>query len=192
MGDRGDRPLALAHLGDQQHVRAVAVDLEPLGRLVEEDRGRERAEALPELDLHVEGVAHLRVARVGEDAARAEGPGPELHPALEPADHVALRDELRGAGGKLLVGEGLVPGPGAVEVLRDLGVGELRAEVGVRPRLRPRLLVEGVVDVVGDADRAARVAGRGLHPELLHRRLADDPAVRHAVEGDARRPCTAS
>src|SRR6185436_10395319 len=38
------------------------------------------------LDLLVDDVAHVAPARVGEDAAIAEGARPPLHPALEPAD----------------------------------------------------------------------------------------------------------
>ena len=180
--------LALAHLGDEQHVGAVAVDLEPLGRLVREHRGREGAEALPELDLHVQGVAHLRVARVGQDAAPAEGPRARTPSAPGTSRRRCPRRGASRCAATSSRSESVrYFAPAPVEVLGDLGVRELRAEVGVGPGLRPRLLVDGVVDVVGDAHRAPGVARRGLHEQVLHRGLADDPAVRHAVEGDASR-----
>src|SRR6266704_353775 len=62
VGHRGDDPLALPHLGHEQHVGTVAFDLEPVRGLVREHRRSEGPEALAELDLHVEGVAHLGVA----------------------------------------------------------------------------------------------------------------------------------
>ena len=96
--------------------------LEPLARLVGEHAGREGAEALPELDLHVQGVVHLRVAGVGEDAAAAEGARPELHPSLEPADDVACSEmSFAVSAQELLVRERPVLRARAVQVLRDLG-----------------------------------------------------------------------
>ncbi len=58
-------------------------------------RGREGPEALPVLDLEVEALLHLRVPGVAQDGAVPQGPGPELHAALEPAHHLALGQEGR-------------------------------------------------------------------------------------------------
>ena len=185
MGDRRDAALALPDLRHQEHVGAVAVDLEPLGGLVGQDRGREGTETLPELDLHVQRVPHLGVPRIGEDAASPEGTGPELHPALEPSDDVAVGDETRGLPHDVGVREHPVRGPGAVEVPADLRVVVFRPEIRVRPRRTARLLAQGVVDVVGDPHRSAGVAGRGLHEQLLEGCLADHAPVGDAVQGDA-------
>ena len=64
--------LAFLHLADQQHVRALAIDVEPLGSLVLENGRREGAEALAELDLQVHPLPVLLVACVGQDAACPE------------------------------------------------------------------------------------------------------------------------
>ena len=42
-----------------------------------------------------------------------------------------------------------------------------------------------MVDEEGHAERPAGIAGRGLDPDLLERAFAEDPAVGHAVQGDA-------
>ena len=54
----------------------------------------ERPEALAELDLQVHRRLHRRRARVAEDAAGAERARAELHPALEPADDLAVGQQL--------------------------------------------------------------------------------------------------
>src|SRR5262245_30253251 len=96
--DAEQRLLLLGHrdalvLGDvrhQQHVRALAVELEILRDVFRQHRGRERPERLAVLDLEVERLLHARRARVAEDRARAERARAELHAALEPAERLAL------------------------------------------------------------------------------------------------------
>src|SRR6185369_11634620 len=83
-----------AHLTHEQHVRALAVEIEPLAGLLAQHRRREGPEALAELDLQVDAPPVLFVARVGEDAARTERARSPLHAALEPADDRALRVDL--------------------------------------------------------------------------------------------------
>ncbi len=69
-----------------------------------------------------------------------------------------------------------------LQVLGDLLVAVPRAQIGVGPRLAAGLLLERVVQVVGDPDRATGIAGRGLDEQLLDRGLADHAAVGHAVQ----------
>jgi len=45
-----------------------------------------------ELDLHVHHGLHVRATRVSEKAASPEGPRPEFHPSLVPADYLAIHD----------------------------------------------------------------------------------------------------
>ena len=68
----------------------VRFQVEPLGGPLPEDGRRERPEALAELDLEVHGGLHGRRPGIAQDAARTQGPGAELHPALEPADDLAI------------------------------------------------------------------------------------------------------
>ena len=89
-------PVAL-HVGDQQHVGAVGIELEIVGDVLAQDRGREGAEALAVLDLEIEPLLHLGIARIAEDRAGAERARPELHAALEPADGMARFQRVAGA-----------------------------------------------------------------------------------------------
>ena len=174
-GRRGSPPGSCAcprrTWADEQHVRALAVDARTtrahFSASTEGAKGRKPSRNL---------IFMLRVSRIfgsrgsARMQRRAERPRPELHAALEPADHVAVGDAARAvASSSSGVGERLVPAPRAVEVVLDLS--SLKAGRGRRASSAwPRgFLCERVVDVVRDADRAARVAGRGLDEELLHR-----------------------
>ncbi len=80
------------HLGHQQHVRALGRRARSTPqRRSAQHRGGERTERLPELDLQVHRRLHLAAARVADDRAAAERARAELHPPLEPADHVSPR-----------------------------------------------------------------------------------------------------
>ncbi len=76
------------HVGDQQHVGRVAVELEPVGDVLAQHRRREGPEALAVLDLEVQRLLHRRRARIAEDRARPERARAELHAALHPADRL--------------------------------------------------------------------------------------------------------
>ena len=160
------------------------------GALLQDGRG-ERAEALAELDLEVHRRLHRRRPGVAQDAPGAQGPRAELHPALEPADDLAVGQQA----GDVLEQLGLVvanrwprpPCPArnrAISSVLKRGPRKLPllgvAAVGVA-----RLLQELMPDEQGRAQRAAGVAGRGLDPEVVERPLAEQPAVGHAVERDA-------
>src|SRR4051812_9333685 len=84
----------LAYVGDQQHVRALALDLEVLRRVLGEHRRSERAERLAVLDLEVELPLHRGRTRVAQDRAAAEGPRTEFHAALEPPQRLAFGQRL--------------------------------------------------------------------------------------------------
>ena len=91
LGGQGNAVL-LPDRGDQQHVGAflARAHVEPfVGMLLEHARG-ERPEALAVLDLEVHRGLHRWRAGVADDAPRAERSRAELHPALEPADHLAV------------------------------------------------------------------------------------------------------
>ena len=91
LGIDGD-PAVLEHRGHQEHVGALLArfQVEPFDSPFPQDRRRKWAKALAELDLEVHGGLHGRRAGIAQNAARTQGPGPELHPALEPADDLAI------------------------------------------------------------------------------------------------------
>ena len=80
------------HVGDHQHVRAVAIALEPVGHVLAQHRRRERPERLAELDLQVHLGLHLGRARVADDGPTAQGPRAEFHAALHQADDLLGRE----------------------------------------------------------------------------------------------------
>ena len=81
-------------LAGLQHEGRGMVDHEMLSAPARENGRGEGAEALAHLDERVDAVAHLPVARVGQDRPRAERPRPELHAALEPADDLARHQSV--------------------------------------------------------------------------------------------------
>src|SRR5262249_51363489 len=81
-------------LVDEHHVWRRVVLLEPLARRAGKDRGGEGTEGLAVLDPLVQDVLDVLPARVGDDRAMAQRARAVLHPALEPADDVALGDAL--------------------------------------------------------------------------------------------------
>ena len=91
------RPAPLgANARDEQHVRRVHVELEPVGEILAQDRRREWTERLAVLDLEVQELLHRRRARVAEDRAAAERARPEFHAALEPAHRLAGGERVDG------------------------------------------------------------------------------------------------
>ena len=108
---------------------------EPVGRLLLEHDRRDGAEVLAVLDL-VEPGLHLGVDRRGEDRARPQRPRAELHPALEPADDLVLRQDVGGLAGDVV--EPAIGELGPAEELLDLVVAVTRAEEGVVHAVGPR------------------------------------------------------
>ena len=191
VGVDGD-PAMLEHRGDQEHVRALVVRLqvEPLGGPLPEHGRGERPEALAELDLEVHGGLHGRRAGIAQDAARAQGPGAELHPALEPADDLAVGQQGGDVVEQLaLVGEPLagcaVRGQGPLDLVGREARAEEAPLLGVVAVGPAGVVQELMPDEQGRAQRAAGIAGRRLDPEVVEVALAEQPAVGHAVERHA-------
>src|SRR5688572_21139146 len=94
--------LTLGHLaapfrtdvGHEQHVRAVHIQLEPVGHLLADDRRREGAEAFAELHLEVQYLLRGGRTRIPENGSRAQRPGAELHASLEPADDLIASERV--------------------------------------------------------------------------------------------------
>src|SRR5262245_290174 len=86
----GHAPAALTFdVGNQEHVGRIGVELEPVGNVLAQHRGRERAETLAVFYPQIERLLHIRRARIAEHRAGSERARPELHAALHPADGLA-------------------------------------------------------------------------------------------------------
>src|ERR1051326_6779022 len=57
----------LADFGNDEHIRAVAIEIEPLRNVFAQHRRSERAEALAEFDLEVELPLHVGRAGIAEN-----------------------------------------------------------------------------------------------------------------------------
>src|SRR5258708_12541053 len=73
-----------------------------LRRVFSEYRRRKRAEDFPVLDPAIQNLLHFRTARVGDDAAIAQGARPPFGAALKPAENFSIRDDRGGAARQLL------------------------------------------------------------------------------------------
>ena len=68
--------------------------LEDFGRRPVQQAGAEGTPAFPVLDLGVDRIGHPGTAGVAENTAVAQGPGAELHAALEPGQGMALGQDF--------------------------------------------------------------------------------------------------
>src|SRR5205807_2100467 len=116
-----------------------------------------------------------------------EGAGPELHPTLEQADDVAAHEQLR----DLLEQPGFVDEPprggaGVGEEAVDLLGREAGSEeapfLGVTAAWVTGLPEELVPDEERRPERAARITRGRLDPDVVERAVAEQAAVRDAVE----------
>src|SRR5262245_15625524 len=138
-----------------------------------EHRRSERSETLAELDFQVQLLLHFRVTRVAEDAPAAEGPRPELHSTLKPADHFTVgqpRGDLARQHAEVVVLAR--DGVEAAECPLDFTVAELRAEKRaphsiVTRRRRAFAPLADMPDRVRGAESATGVAGGRLNPHIL-------------------------
>jgi len=180
------------NVGHQQHVWAVAVELEPPGHPLPEHRGRERTERLPVFHLQVQDRLHGGRPGVAEDRAASEGARAELHPALEPAQRLPVRQGAGGGRDEVPVGKHLDRRPGRFEPSLDLLLFECGAEVGplhpVAAAVRFAGARQSLVEVVcrqGRAQGAAGISGGRLHPEAPEGAVPQDLPVGDAVQRHA-------
>src|SRR5262249_38336328 len=83
----------LDHVGDQKHVWAVGIHLEPLGDMLSKHARRKGAEAFAVLDLQIHDGLHSGRTRVADDAASAASARAELHPSLAQPDDLFRRQK---------------------------------------------------------------------------------------------------
>src|SRR5262245_882996 len=78
------------HRRDQQHVRAIAVESEPLVDILPQHARCERPEALTMFYLQIERLLNRWRAGISQNGAITEGARAKLHSALHPADRFLL------------------------------------------------------------------------------------------------------
>src|SRR5213078_1012795 len=129
-------------------------------------------------------------ARIADDRARPQRARAELHAALEPAERLALSHCFRTGADELTIVQCFEHGARGAQPALDLVVRELRPEVAAAHavhgaiHLAPFFIEEVITDERG-AERTAGIARRGLQPQPLEAAVAQELAVRHAVERDA-------
>ncbi len=170
-----------------------------VARALLQDRGGERSEGLPALDLEVEEVLHVRPPRIGQDRAVAEGPRPPFRASLVPADDLAAGESLGGLHCQaVLVRDRLdtdLPPPAVHsprlreprgDRLADLRLAVCRTPGAVlHDEAVPWRAEHGVVDPEGRSQGGAGVAGRGLDVNVLDVRPVEELAVGERVHGAA-------
>src|SRR5258708_37136355 len=124
-----------------------------LRRVFREYRRRKRGEDFPVLDPAIQNLLHFRTARVGDDAAIAQGARPPFGAALKPAENFSIRDDRGGAARQLLFsqfGDRIAALPQAIRLDRasNLIARITRSPVSALPRQRARLAEFLVPDVV--------------------------------------------
>ena len=129
---------------------------------------------------------------IAEDRAGAQRAGPILHAALHPAHRLAVGQRLRRgcARGRPATASRIWRRPGAARLrsrpARTRDRGRSPAWRQARRRLgSARLAEEGVIADQRRTERAAGIAGGGLHPDVVENALAQDLAVGDAVERHA-------
>src|ERR1700693_5577808 len=86
--------MLLCHWSNEQHVRALFVQIEPFGRTLPQHGLCDRRKAVTEFDLEVHSLLHLRRARVAKYRAATQCARAEFHTALKPADDLLARNEI--------------------------------------------------------------------------------------------------
>src|SRR5712691_7328810 len=165
-------PMLLSNVGHQQHVGARLVQLEPLGHILVEHRGREGPERLAKLDLEVEPLLHVRRARIAQDGTGAERSWAEFHPSLKPADRLLVDKCIDGRVEQAFIVQDLVPRTGGAQAAFDLRLAKFRTEKAaghtVETVVRSTRLIE--IKMIGGkcrSHRPAGIAGRRLDPQAV-------------------------
>src|SRR5437773_11783757 len=117
------------YVSDEQHIRAIHVEIEPPGRVLAENGGSERTKGFPILDLEIEHLLHGRRARVAQDRAGTERAWAKFHPSLEPAECFPLRQRSRGGVKQRFVVDDLENRACLAEARLDVGLRVFGSEV---------------------------------------------------------------
>src|SRR5437016_8030098 len=148
-------------------------------------RWRERPVGFSELDLCVDDVLHVCAARIGENAAVAEGPRAPFESPLKPTDYLPLLKRVDHAIDEaIVILDVLMADAVRVEESLDVSLRVVLSEVRVLHDVLPRMAKDGMIDIQRCADGPSSVPCRRLDIQLFERSLPEDPTVRHAVQCD--------
>ena len=183
------RPRLRQNLDHADHVRMLLSgnQIKPLVRFFHRARGSKRTEGLALLHHSVDSVAHLRVSRIGQNAAIAQRSRTVFHASAEPCDYPSIRNQLccgRARGCERIEA---LPFDLAVETFqRGLNI----ARGVARPKERSRQPVVGNLlrkrtAIERCSQRHAVVAGHGLHIHFIEQPRAHQLSVRRAVQCNA-------
>src|SRR6516165_2780246 len=155
--------------------------------MLAQHRRSERPETFAVFDLEIEFLLHFRIARIAEDRAIAERTRAEFHAPLEPADGLPVgkgaccpREHLIARHGREARTYGRKPGLYFVliEFGTDIGsdhtvrsIGDSAWPIGVK-----------MVDRECGSERAARITGSRLNPDIVDRPVSEDLAIDHTIE----------
>ncbi|EEF23782.1 conserved hypothetical protein, partial [Ricinus communis] len=174
-------------LHERRGAGQVEIRVRPFG----EHDGSQRAEPFALLDARIDPVADFSLARIGQDAAVAQGARPEFAAALvqreyaapaQQVEHVAAQDVGIGQVGDVQVGvEVIVVGEGGFDVVvtRD------GAQVVVGPAVGAAGAGQFGEAVQRATQRGARIARRGRDEDLFERRFPQQALVGRTVQRSA-------
>src|SRR5207244_3885565 len=111
---------------------------------------RKWTEFLPELDLQVNQVAHVRAPRIRKDAAIAERAGAPLHPPLKPADNVSIGDQASRGPAHLGIGVNGINGISRIEAKNLYRIG---VNISIKERCDITIVVGGTPERVIHKER---------------------------------------
>src|ERR1700693_4415694 len=81
-------PMSRCYVGDEKHIWAVDLQVEPIRERLAQDRGRKRAKRFPEFYFDIELRLHLGVPRVRENRPSAQCTWTKLHSSLKPPERI--------------------------------------------------------------------------------------------------------
>ncbi len=173
---------------NQQHVRAVAIQIEPICHIVAQYGWCKRTEALAELHFEVQRLLHGFRARIAQDRPTAQRARAEFHATIEPTDSLAICEALcRGLDHFFLIkcGELCTHICQALFNIRCfVDWAKIAALHGIpRRRINRALLTEFlVIGGVSSTKSTTRITSSRLNPQVLERAVAQDDPVSHTVQ----------
>src|SRR5579859_175535 len=185
---RCDRLAPLLHnVSHQQHVRAVAIQLEPFGHVLPQHRRSEGTERLAKLHLQIEHRLHPGRPRVCQNGARPQRPRPELHASLKPAGGLLVHQRSHAGFDQLSFIHHLILRARGSQAPLDLALRKRGPQIGALHLVaaathQPRLPLEQVIRSQRGAQRTAGITRRRLYPDALEAAVAKEFAVSHTIE----------
>src|SRR4029077_8839242 len=122
-----------------------------------------------------------------KEAGVAEGARPEFGRALKPADHPLVGEQFCGVPANIVATPGvdLDADKKLLQRTANLLIAVWLADIGVVHHEAAASFEDFEPTIKGATDRDAVVTGRRLDPDIAETAFAGDPAVRHAIQGNA-------